>query len=94
MVVCAALKLEACEPFDELIVPCFRHHHGYKILHDLTRDTKYKGHVIEGFMLSDGSFMDRVSAFQHALNCGQLSASTRQLKRERNESELYSEDLY
>ena len=40
------------------------------------------------------NFYTREDAFNLTLANGQLSASTRQLKRERNEKELYSEDLY
>ena len=36
----------------------------------------------------------RYEAFKHAKACGQLSASTRQLKIQEREIELYSEDLY
>ena len=45
-------------------------------------------------LCKNGHFYNRKEAFKIAINCGQLSASTRQLKREKCELELYSEDLY
>ena len=42
--------------------------------------------AIEGFLDSNGEFHDRNEAFNIAMNNGQLSASTRQLKRERHET--------
>ena len=50
--------------------------------------------LCEGFMDAQHNFSTREDAFNLTLVNGQLSASTRQLKRERNEKELYSEDLY
>ena len=94
MIVCAALKINQCDDFEETVVPCFRHGNGYEILHSLCHSTKYKGHVTEGFITSKGDFLDRTDAFSHAIQCGQLSASTREYKREHYENELYSEDLY
>lgn len=96
MIICAAMKVEGkqYEPDGVVIVPCFRHGHGYRILHNLIGDTSYKGRVTEGFIDHTGAFHDRKDAYDHALRCGQLSESTRYLKDERNEHELYSEDLY
>ena len=94
MIICAALKVEACKEYKETIVPCFRHGYGFNILHSLCQNENYKGHVAQGFMTNTGEFLDRESAFHHAVQCGQLSASTLHLKKERNETELYSEDLY
>lgn len=48
----------------------------------------------QGFMTDKGDFLNRKDAFKHALYCGQLSATIRQFKKDRNEDELYSEDLY
>lgn len=50
--------------------------------------------VEEGFLTNKGEFLNRTEAFEHAMNCGQTSATTRQYKRDRHETELYSEDLY
>lgn len=95
MIICAALKVEACEDFEEIVEPCFRHGNGYEILQKLSHGAKYKGHVTEGFITNKGDFLDRGDALQHAMDCGQLSATTRELKRREGETyELYSEDLY
>lgn len=50
--------------------------------------------VCQGFMTSSGDFLDRYGAYNEALNCGQLSTTTKQAKRDAMERELYSEDLY
>ena len=94
MIICAALKVEKCDDFEETIVPCFRHGNGFTILHNLCKNTNYKGHVIQGFMTHEGKFLDRIEAYDHALKCGQLSATGREFKLQRREDELYSEDLY
>lgn len=41
-----------------------------------------------------GAFLDRLDAFEHALQCGQLSDTTRTEKASRQERVLFSEDLY
>lgn len=94
MIICAALKVEKCDDFEETVVPCFRHGNGYEILHNLCKNNKYKGHVTEGFMTNKGEFLDRIDAYDHAWKCGQLSVVGRAYKVEHQENELYSEDLY
>ena len=87
MILCAALKL------NDVIIPCHRHHNGYEILHELGVKN-YRGNIEEGFITTKNEFLNRKDAFNHAIECGQLSAVTRQYKREKFETELYSEDLY
>ena len=41
-----------------------------------------------------GEFFDRKEALEHALECGQLSATHRWYQKDHNIDELYSEDLY
>nr|DAJ59251.1 MAG TPA: hypothetical protein [Caudoviricetes sp.] len=96
MILIAALKVkdESFKPDGFLIVPCLRHGFGYSMLHDLTGKHFKQSCIEEGFINTKGRFYNRVEAYQYATHCGQLSASTRELKRRNSESELYSEDLY
>lgn len=94
MILCGAIKINKCDAFEETIVPCLRHGYGFITIHNLCKNSDYKGHYIEGFITTKGEFLDRKQALDHAKSCGQLSVSTLQLKKERNEDELYTEDLY
>jgi hypothetical protein len=92
MIVCAALLIKDPVMGEEIILPCHRHGDGFALL-------KYFGHskkevVEQGFIDHRGCFYTRAGAFQHAIECGQLSATARYFKQERGEEELYSEDLY
>ena len=88
MILCAALKLN-----DDLVIPCYRHCDGYESLYKL--DLKANDYnIVEGFISVKGIFLDRTAAFIDAINCGQLSAVTRQYKQDNFETELYNEDLY
>ena len=96
MLLCAALKIkiDASNLDNCVILPCIRHGFGYSTLHDLV-GTKFKQRdIVEGFIDTNGKFYDRRDAYEYAMANGQLSASTRELKREHCETELYSEDLY
>ena len=48
----------------------------------------------QGFMTDKGDFLNRKDALKHALECGLLSSTIRNFKEDRNEDELFSEDLY
>ena len=62
----------------------------------LSLPPKAERQEVEGFIVIDhtGTFLDRSSAFRHALVCGQLSDTTRTSKEDKCEYILYSEDLY
>lgn len=103
MVLCAALKVEIKEHEDSeskfVILPCYRHGHGYSFLKELlfNRHPEDFGvvHVVEqGFILTTGEFLNRKDALKHAIECGQLSQTTRWYKQDEKIDELYSEDLY
>lgn len=96
MLLCAALKIkdESIKPDGFVILPCIRHGFGYSILHDLVGAKYHQRDIVEGFIDTNGKFYDRVDAYEYVMFHGQLSASTRELKREKGETELYSEDLY
>lgn len=87
MVLCAAIK------YEEVVIPCHRHCNGYEILHELGIKN-YRDKVEEGFITTKNEFLNRKDAFIEAMNCGQLSAVTRQYKQDKFEIELFSEDLY
>lgn len=87
MVLCAAIK------YEEVVIPCHRHYNGYEILHELGIKN-YCDKVEEGFITTKNEFLNRKEAFIEAMNCGQLSAITRQYKQDKFEIELFSEDLY
>ena len=96
MLLTAALKIsdECFKPEGFLILPCLRHGFGYSTLHDLVGVKFKQKDIVEGFIDTTGKFYDRREAFEYAITNGQLSASTRELKREHGETELYSEDSY
>lgn len=98
MIICAAIKV-IDQPglehgFDATVIPCWRHSDGYAILHRLCPDKKLHKGAVEGFIDHRGRFLTRKEAFRHAFDCGQLPAELRYLKDNRNENELFSEDLY
>lgn len=89
MIICAAIK----DTRTGAVFGGIRHGFIYGYMRD-AGITPPKENAIEGFLDSKDNFYDRAEAFKHALECGQLSASTRQCKRDNREIELYSEDLY
>lgn len=95
MIICAALLVQVEGLDHTTIVPCHRHGDGFKILADLGYAPKTKYKVLEqGFINHKGEFLDRIEAFKRAVECGQLAETTRWYKFDRNDTELYSEDLY
>ena len=89
MIVCAAIK----DTRTGAVFGGIRHGDIYSAMHD-AGITPPKGAAIEGFLDEMGSFYDRYEAYIVAMNNGQMSATARQLKRDRGERELFSEDLY
>lgn len=95
MLLCAALLVQVEGLDHETIIPCRRHGDGYRILQDLGYAPKTKYKVLkQGFIDRTGRFIDRVEAYKHAIDCGQLSSATLWYKKNHNDVELYSEDLY
>lgn len=93
MIVSAAMKIVHDDlPYGELVIPCLRHGDGHYIIATLI--PRMALNVTEGFIDNKNNFLDRKEAYKHALECGQLSATTREWKRAKGEYELYSEDLY
>lgn len=93
MIVCAALKVRLKDADYETMIPCWRHANGYEILRDFDVPKDAIQYIDEGFMTSQGGFLDRKEAYAHALQCGQLPAEIRYQKGSVG-AELYSEDIY
>ena len=94
MIICAALLIENKETCMQEILPCRRHGDGLAFFHNVNLNIKWKV-IGQGFINHNGTYLDREDALSHAIECGQLSATTREYKQEHFETrELYSEDLY
>lgn len=100
MILCAAVMVEITEGDNSrnLVIPCRRHEDGFnimQIMREINSDPARIIRVIEqGFIKHDGEFINRTVAYNHALECGQLSETTRWYKEDHCDSELFSEDLY
>lgn len=95
MIICAAFKIKYVDSkndVQQLTICGHRHSDCFKIKHRL--DNKHTQWSEEGFINHKGEFLNRKDALKHALECGQLSSTIRNFKEDRNEDELYSEDLY
>jgi hypothetical protein len=96
MIVSAAVKFKMSDG-REITMPVHRHGDAYQILHDLGFKFNDFTTVSQGFLYSmpdpDDKFnyiygyLNRVEAFKHARECGQINASL-------PDTELYSEDLW
>lgn len=96
MIICAAIKLTDMHPEqrnDELIICGLRHGNCLEVINEFKTKVGFS-HQTQGFIDDKGNFLNRCEAYVHACQCGQLSATTRQYKEEKGETELYSEDLY
>lgn len=95
MIICAAIMVHIKETDRDCVLCGIRHGNCYSQIEAMGLKYGKDYRVIqEGFMDNFGNFFSREGAFNIAIENGQLSASTRQLKKERQENELYSEDLY
>lgn len=95
MVIVAAIKVKNEKAFGGYtVIPCWRHHLGYSILHELCPETNLNAEAEEGFINHRGEFLNRTDAFHHAMECGQISAELRYIKAQKHEDMLFSEDLY
>ena len=98
MIICAAVRTTFVNHLDKKVTVMFtghRHYNCFKVMEKCgVPMPKYRWNEEQGFMTDRGEFFNRTDALKHALECGQLSATTRQFKKDRNEDELYSEDLY
>ena len=89
MIICAAIK----DTRTGAVFGGIRHGNIYSAMHD-AGITPPREAAIEGFLDEKNNFYNRYEAYNIAMNNGQMSATARQLKRDRGEKELFSEDLY
>ena len=89
MIICAAIK----DTRTGAVFGGIRHGNIYSAMHD-AGITPPREAAIEGFLDEKNNFYSRHEAYNIAMTNGQLSATARQLKRDRGEKELFSEDLY
>lgn len=89
MIICAAIK----DTRTGAVFGGIRHSDIYSAMHD-AGITPPRADAIEGFLDEMRNFYDRYEAYVVAMNNGQMRATTRQLKRNKGEKELFSEDLY
>lgn len=94
MILCAAIQITFTRAgkLVEAVVPGYRHGNVWELM--ATLGVPAERQEVEGFIDHHGNFLDRYEAFDHALQCGQLSDTTLTSKCERRERQLYSEDLY
>ena len=89
MIICAAIK----DTRTGAIFGGIRHGDIYSAMHD-AGIAPPRAAAIEGFLDEKNNFYDRYVACKITMANGQLSATTRQHKRDTGEKELFSEDLY
>lgn len=91
MIICAAIKItfQRGRQTVTAVVPGHRHSDCWELMVALGVPTEREEK--EGFIDHRGDFLDRYEALKHAIQCGQLSETTRETK---TGSVLYSEDLY
>lgn len=89
MIICAAIK----DTRTGDIFCGVRHRDIYNQLHTTNHRIPYEK-AIEGFVDSRNNFYNRHEAFMWAMQIGQLPATVVQYKQEKDEKELFSEDLY
>ena len=94
MIICAAIQISFSRSGKTVkaVVPGYRHGNCWELM--ATLGVPADRQEVEGFLDHQGHFLDRYDAFDHALQCGQLSDTTRTAKAEKGERQLYSEDLY
>lgn len=88
MICRAAIKIYDKRQNKEVIIPCHRHCDAFQILYEFgyKRFTDYE-EVAQGFLDEHDNFYERVPAWIHARECGQVF-------KEFAPRELYSEDLW
>ena len=94
MVTACGIKIRLKETQEKVIIHCHRHHYGYYTLKMLGLKPDQYERVSEGFIDHKGTYMTREQAYEHALECGQISATMREQKQNSKCKELFSEDLW
>lgn len=94
MIICSSIRvqIERNGTPVEAVVPGIRHADCWQLLATLGYPMA-RQESAEGFLDHKGDFMDRFDAYDHAIACGQLSATKLESKVERREYVLFSEDI-
>lgn len=95
MILCAAIKYYIEATNIEVVVCGWRHGSIIETIRDLGFSPR-KGYkeIEQGFINHKNEFLNRYDAYNHAVECGQLTQTTRWHKEDHGERELYSEDIY
>ena len=95
MIICACIEIWNYDnPADVLHVCGVRHGDCYTTMARMNLPPKSKRKETEGFLDQHGNFYNRYEAFNNVRATGQLCATALAYKREKGETELYSEDLW
>lgn len=94
MIICAAIKLTMNNMAGTEMVVCGLRHGDCLATIRALNNNWLVAKKVQGFINHKGEFLDRKEALAHALDCGQLCATTRYYHEDHNQDELYSEDLY
>ena len=94
MILSSAVKIKLKATDEKIIIHCHRHFYGYVMLSKLGLKPDDYEKVSQGFIDHKGTYMTREQAYEHALECGQISAVIREIKEKTKCKELFSEDLY
>lgn len=94
MITASAIKIKMKASNENVIIHCNRHHYGYYTLKMLGLKPDDYERVSEGFINQKGDYFTREQAYQHAFECGQISATIREKKEQTDCKELFSEDLW
>ena len=94
MILCAAIRVTVPRRTgtEDIVMAGHRHMDVHYLLSTLK--IEIIGDLVEGFIDHEGNFLDRYDAFEHAVNCGQISRTTLDHKEAHFEVQLFSEDLY
>lgn len=94
MIISSAIKIKLKSSDESVIIHCYRHHYGYFMLKQLGFQPGDYEKVSSGFIDHKGTYMNREQAYEHALQCGQISATMREQKEKNKCKELFSEDIF
>ena len=94
MIISSAIKIKLKNSNENIIIHCHRHLYGYFMLKQLGFKPEDYERVSSGFINHKGTYMTREQAYVHALECGQIPATVRELKEKNKSKELFSEDIF
>lgn len=95
MIIASAMKVHV-ESTDSYVIMCGLRHSDIILQFKLLGFHPGKEYKIveQGFIDHKNNFLNRVDAWNHALNCGQLAANIIEERDMKVEQQLFSEDLW